>query len=192
MSHSCETFANDAIEALAVLEAAGEAEIDGRIVAGVHPTWDEEEGTVALSYQADPEILLRLEAQVSGAPRWLTLNLDLGPGTFAPGDVIGLVADAEGDGDDALEMFVRSAAQSGHVDTELTEHLLVATQRRIATALHVVAPGDGMAETSQFHMLGIKLPKRDFRLDIRSLRVFVRPASEVPDAPAMTLAGPAG
>ncbi len=192
MNHSCEIFANGVIETLAALEAAGKAEVDGRIVPGLHPTWDEEEGAVALSYRAEPGTLLQLEAQVSGAPRWLTLNIDLGPGAFEAGDVIGIVADIAGEAEDMLGMFIRSTTQGGDVDTELAEPLFVAAQQRVAAALHVVAPQDGVAGSERFHMLGLKLPKRDFRLEIRGLRVFVRPAAEVPEAPAMTLAGTAG
>ena len=184
MSHSCETFANRAIEALATLETEGEAEVDGRIVAGIHTTWDEMEGSVALAYRSEPETLLRLEAKVSGQPRWLTFNIDLGAGAFAAGDVIGLVADIASDEDCSLEMFVRSATETGDVDTELSEALSVSSGRSVATALHVVAADDGMARADKFHMLGIRLPKQHFRLDIRGLRVLVRPAAEASAAPA--------
>lgn len=192
MSHSCETAANAALEALAALDASGKLGADERIVPGVHPTWDGQEGTVALSYQSGGDNLLRLDATVTGWPRWLTLNLDLGVGAFEAGDVIGLVAEVAGDRTYDLDMFIRSDSDQGAVDTELREPLRVTPEPCIAAALHSVAASDDMSGRERFHMLGIRLPKQDFRLDVRALRVFVRPASEAPDAPTLTLAGTAG
>lgn len=191
MSHSCETFVNGVIEALAALEAAGEAKNNRPFVSGVDPSWDDKDGTVTLSYRTEPENLLRLDARVTGRPRWITLNLDLGCGAFEAGDMIGIVAEVDGDADRDLEMFIRSATEHGDVDTELSERLSVSAAGGVVAALHIVGSGDSVADDSRFHRLGIRLPQQDFRLAIRSARVFVRPAADGPATGTMTLAGAA-
>lgn len=192
MGHSCETFANGVLEALAAHRGAGTVANNARIVAGFHPTWDDEDGAVTLTHDCGPETMVRLEASVAEQPKWLTLNLDLGVGAFEPGDVIGIVAEIAGDDQAELTMFIRTSGEHGEVDTELAEPLALAAAPRVATALHTVGPGDNLAGEERFHMLGMRLPRRDFKLDIKEMRVFVLPAGHGLRSRPMTLAGAAG
>ena len=189
MSHSCETFADGVLGALAAYQGSGAVENGMRIVPSFYPSWDEERGTVALTHEAGPDNLLRVEANVTGEPRWLTLNLDLGGGSFEVGDVIGVVADVEGDGEFALEMFARSTSEHENTDTEFADKLPVSTARGVGVIMHTVGPGDGVLTTDRFHMLIIRLPRRDFRLEMREMKLFVLPASHGLRSGPMTLAG---
>ncbi|MCC5989161.1 MAG: hypothetical protein JJT95_15930 [Pararhodobacter sp.] len=188
MSNSCEKFADGVLEALAAYQGTGALENGARIVRGFFPNWDEEHGTVALSHESGPDNLLRVEGKATGEPRWLTLNFDLGGGDFEPGDVIGVVADVEGDGDYDLEMFIRTRSDEGNIDTEFPEGLSVSAGRRVVNSMHTVGMGDGVVTTERFHMLIIRLPKRDFRLEIREMRFFVLPASHGLRSASMSLA----
>lgn len=188
MSHSCEIFAAKVRAALAAYQGAGAVGNGARIVPGFFPNWDEEHGTVALTHEAEPGNLVRVEAKVTGEPRWLTLNLDLGGGRFEAGDVIGVVADVDGDGDYALEMFIRTRSEEGNMDTEFPDGLPIAPGRRVVTSMHMVGAGDGAVNSERFHMLIIRLPKRDFRFDLRDMMFFVLPASKGLRPHPMTLA----
>ena len=189
MSHPCEIFAAAALDRLASCAGAGAAGNDIRIVEGVHPSWDADAARVRLDWRAGDGALLQLDARVAGAPRWLTLNLDLGPGRFAPGDVIGLVAEAEAGAACVLEPFTRSTGAQGDSDTDWSGRLALGRGRDVVCALHAVVPGDAMVAATQFHMLGLRLPHRDFGLRLHNLHLFVRPQAEAAEAPPMTLAG---
>lgn len=168
-----------------------------RIVPGLYLSHDTAQGSVTLRYRSAPGQLLALEAGVTGTPRWLTLNLDLGTGRFAAGDTIGIVAELEADSDQRLGMFIRSYDGEASRDTPLTEELPVAPTRHIVTALHTVGQGDGItgskADGSEaFHMLAIALPKRALRLTLHDLGLFVLPAGRGLRAHPMTLGNSAG
>lgn len=188
MKHSCETFANGVLEALGAYQGTGALENNARIVPGLYPSWDTANGTVTLNHEAGPENLCRLEAKVAGQPEWLTLNLDLGDGSFEAGAVIGIVADVAGGSDLSLQMFIRTSAEQGGVDTGLTERLPVSASRRVVTVLHTVGADDGVAATDRFHTLAIRLPRHDFRLEIHDMHFFILPADKGLRPHAMTLA----
>lgn len=187
MRHVCEDYALRALDALSRLEGKGAILTEQRIVEGVHPSWDTEEGSVTFSYTSDRETLLSIETSVTGTPRWLTLNLDLGVGRFDPGDIIGLIADIEADTAHTCEMFIRTTTQQGHVYTAFRESLNMAAERRTVTALHPVWNTDRLAGAENFHILGIMLPKTNLRLSLHHLCPFVLPAGNAPRPPSMML-----
>lgn len=186
--HSCETFANGVLGALGSYQGVGAIENNHRIVPGLYPGWDEEHCAVTMTHTATPEDLITLEGKVTGQPRWLTLNLDLGSGTFEAGEVIGLVADIAGAGAYSLELFIRTSAEDGNIDTVLAERLPVSTTPRVVNVLHTVGPDDGVVASDRFHTLAIRLPQFDFRLEMRAMRLFVLSARHGLRVRPMTLA----
>ncbi|SDX56215.1 hypothetical protein [Roseicitreum antarcticum] len=201
MQHPCEEFANAALAALRAHQGAGPLESNARIGHGVHVSWDTEQGGATLAYESPPGQLVALKVAVTGTPRWLTLNLDLGHGHFAAGDTFGIVAELEGEleggAEDRLAMFIRSFDGTTPRDTPLTEELPLSPARRIVTLLHTVGQGEAMADgkagaTGAYHMLGITLPRCALRLRLHDLSIFVLPASRGLRAHPMTLGNSAG
>ena len=191
MDHSCEASAERVLDALAAHQGAGPVGNRKPIVPSLLVSWDEKNARVALSHRAGTQALLELEGRITGQPKWLTLQLDLGEGAFAAGDVIGLAAEITCDADHDFEPLLRSAVQGRDIDTRFAETLRLSPEQPVATALHTVAPGDRTLTAMLRHRLILRLPRRDFRLQIRGLRFFVVPHASAPTEPSKTTAGAA-
>lgn len=143
-------------------------------------SWDHSTPGVDLHARPERGVLCQMQAKLPQPPGWITLNLALRDGVFAPGDVLGLVVELDGCAGQSLPLFVRTGRDGTVQDTALQDSLQGASRRTVQTVLHQITPGDALCG-SGFHTLVIDLPKQDFTLELRDLRLFVRP-----DAPHLT------
>jgi len=173
MTHPCELFTADAIATLRDAQFEQTAENNTHLSPEVYLSWDEEGNTVELTTVSETNALLSLKASVTGTPKWFSLNIGLGRGSFAAGDVIGLVVETETQTPFEATPFVRTAvADSQHADTPALDTLAFEDGRQVITLLHTVGP-DSALTTDAFHTLVIPLPGQDFQLDICDMRLFV-------------------
>lgn len=143
---------------------------------GAYFSWDAEGGDVTLQVRPELGLMFHLSASVRRAPRWLSFCLELREGSFAAGDILGLVLELEGCAGHTLPLFIRSARDGGVLDTYLQEPLVGTSTVSVQTLLHPIRADQAMADGPAFHTLVVPLPMRDFSLELRDLRLFVLPA----------------
>lgn len=173
MSHPIETFTAEAIAACRTAEKEISVENNVHLSPEIYINWDEDEGNVALTAHFQANMLLALEAKVTKSPRWFSLNIGLGRGALAPGDVLGLVFEVEIDKPFHRAPFCRSAVDDAYGDTYWQDSLNVAGEgKQIVTLLRSIEPGDPLTKDG-FHTLVIPLPPADFSLTLYDMRLFV-------------------
>lgn len=125
--------------------------------------------------------------ELSAARALAALSVALGEGAFAPGDVLGVVAEFEGCAEDRLGGFVRTGRAGGHADTSLRDALPGSAHRMVRTALHQVRADGAMAGAPGFHSLILDLPRGDFTLRLHDMRLFKLDAARgvAVDAPGL-------
>lgn len=190
MTHSCVLSSAEMIAALRNETVSGKVESDVHIVPGLYFNWDTEHGDVAIEASSEPGTLLHIRARLRSTPQWFTLNLSLGAGGFAPGDVLGLVWEMSGNGAFDLSPFIRSSDAGSLADTDLEDALHVTAAPAVGVTLHTVRPEDGLSWTKDYHTLVLRLPMQDFELKLTDLRFFVIPASRGLHTQPATLANP--
>jgi len=177
MTHLSELFTANAITILRSLELSQKLENDVHVVPKIYCSWDATEGTVEVSLKSLPGRVAELWGKVSGRPRWLSFNLSLGKSRFHPGDVLGVIFEIEGCADHEFRPFIRSMIPAGGTaDTPLDDTLMGSGDRAVRTLLHTVARENAIAGEEAYHTLVLPLQRKDFRLDLRDIRVFVVPA----------------
>lgn len=178
MSHPFELTAARTLRAV----EAGHASVQRDGHYGLHEnfyfSWDSEDATVNLLVHQKLGILFEAEAGIHGTPRWLSLNLAFGTGALEDGDILGLVADLKGCAETVLPIFIRSMHGTEIRDTYLDEPLTGLAQTGIQTVLHRVDAGQALCQAEAFHTLVVLLPRQDFHLEIRGLRLFVIPVAQ--------------
>ena len=177
-------YAAARIAALAALRRSGPVAADERLCEGVYISWDTEDGAVALEAACGDGALLRLDAQVSQAPRWFALNIDLGPAPLAPGDVLAVALDLGGAGALTRPPFLRSGHDGQRSDTALGED--PATDGPQVRLLDI-GQDSPLTLPGAFHTLVLPLPAADFALTLRGARVAVLPAAAGLQAGPVTL-----
>lgn len=178
MSHSLDLNAAQAVHTLRLLHEPQAEPGLLRLSPHAYFAWDAEGGTVELTVEPELGLLLHAEARVSGTPEWLCFNLELQWGALEPGSALGIVAEFEGCAGEDLPVFIRSSRDGALFDTHLAEALHGSDERSVQSILHWVSAEDPMAGEPAYHTLVIPLPGRDFRLELRDLRVFVRPPAD--------------
>ncbi len=177
MTHFSELFTANAITILRSLELSQKLESDVHVVPDIYCSWDTTQGTIEISLKSLPGRLAELWAKVSGNPRWLSFNLSLGKTRFQAGDVLGVIIEIEGCADHEFRPFIRTVTPAGDTaDTQLDDTLKGAGDRAVRTLLHPVVSENGIAGAEGYHTLVLPLPRKDFWLDLRDIRVFVVPA----------------
>lgn len=177
MTHPIEQNAARAITALRLDHSPKHEEAALHLVPGVYFSWDAGNGDVTLDIRPELGLLLQLEARVARAPEWLSFNLELGEAALNAGDVLGIVAEFEGCPGTELPVFLRSSREGEIADTWLQNRFEGSDARSVQTVLHAVKDDEPLAAGKGWHTLVMPLPRRDFRLELRDLRVFVLPAS---------------
>lgn len=173
MTHPCEMFAAETVAGLREAQFDGPVENNAPLAPNVYFNWDDDEGAVEIAAASEPGALLSAAIGVSRAPRWLSLNVALGPGAFQSGDVLGLVVEADAGTDAVLPAFIRSAAGGERADTDLQDRLALTGERAVLTLLHTVDATDGLARIDGYHTLVLPLPSSRLELRLRDLRLFV-------------------
>lgn len=177
MTHFSELFTANALSILRITEFAQTVENNAHVVPDISFSWDNDDGEVAISLKSNTGYLGELWGKVSGAPRWVSLNLSLGRCSFQAGDVLGIVVELEGCQDQSFPAFIRSTRGDGFSDTYLDDILTGSEDRAVRTLLHKVSTYTEMAGAETHHTLIIPLPRKDFRLYLRDMRLFVIPAA---------------
>lgn len=177
MTHPLEQTAARAITALRLDHSPTHEEAALYLVPGVYFSWDAGNGDVTLDIRPELGLLMQVEAKVARAPEWLSFNLEMGEGTLNEGDVLGIVAEFEGCAGVELPVFVRSSREGEIADTWLQNRFDGSDARSVQTVLHAVRGNEPLGQGQGYHTLVMPLPRRDFALELRDLRVFVLPAS---------------
>lgn len=144
---------------------------------GVYFSWDDEMGEVAIDVDTRlPDKLAAIAGQVRTAPRWLSLNIELGASVLKPGDMLGLVIEHEGGGTGNLDLMIRTGRKGTLGDTKIAPPLPLTKARSVVTLLHRVAEDTPLTWDDAYHTLVIHLPKSGVTLDLCNLTLFVVPA----------------
>lgn len=178
MIHPFEQTSADLIRALSVQILPQKISNNTPIAEGIFFSWDDVEGEVEFSTSREEGQLLGLNVKVLKTPRWFSLNVSLGKSAFAPGAVLGVVAEIQGDAGTELPLLVRSIVEGKPTETALYESLMIPETRHIQAALHTIEVGGTLTGAPCHQTLVIRLPKHSFNLNIFNLRVFVVPASQ--------------
>lgn len=152
---------------------------DERVVPGLYVSWGGGGGEARITATASDTALLQIAAEVTGDLEWFTLNIELGPGQLNPGDVLGLaLAGSTGAAGLDLAGFLLSARLPGGGvgETALADRLVLGPDSAAGLALHILEPGEAATRAQEFHTLVLNLPRRNFEIALRDLRVFVQPA----------------
>ena len=173
MTHPCELFTSAHITTLRGASFEKVAENNGALAPDIYLNWDDEEGVVAAQVKSEPNTLLSLQATVTTAPRWFSLNIGLGEGALKAGDVLGLVIELETAEPLNTAPFIRTAwRKGGFADTRPSDKISVEAGHHVVTLLHTVTSEDPVL-TALFHTLVVPLPRADFNLSLHDLRLFV-------------------
>lgn len=143
------------------------------VVPGLYFSWDSDEGQVELDLADEPGALLALQAQVTGAPRWLSMSVVLGEVRLEPAQALGLAAAGWADGPRDILPFLRSRRGDTMGDTHFAEPLRFSDRLGHVAALKGLAAGDAATGAELFHTLILPLPQESFRLVLADLRLFV-------------------
>ena len=153
----------------------------------VYFSWDEEDASVSIALRSKPGRLLTADVRVEGAPRWLTLGIDLGPGQFAEGQVLGLVIRGASSVGFDLAPFIRSRQDGATQDTPLQDTARLQPKPHTVVLLHDVLSQEPLTQGSDFHALILPLPRQDFTLHLHDLRFFEVSGSGDATVPRRTL-----
>lgn len=188
MTHFAEIFTASAVSILRSTDLSQRLENNTPVVPDIYFSWDEEGGQVDLTLKSLNGYMGDIWGKVSGAPSWLSLNLSLGRCSFAVGDVVGIVVELEGCADQSFPAFIRSGREGGgESDTYLDDILKGSEDRVVRTLLHKVSAHSDMAGAEAFHTLIVPLPRKDFHMSLRDIRLFVIPAARGLDTRPATL-----
>lgn len=153
----------------------------------VYFSWDEKDGNVSVALRSEPGRLLTADIRVRGAPRWLTLAIDLGPGHFSERQTLGLAIRGASSAGFELAPFIRSRQDGATQDTTLHDTAQLQPQPRTVVLLHDVMPHEPLSQTGDYHALILPLPRQDFTLDLHDLRFFAAQRSEAAPSQRRTL-----
>lgn len=189
MTHFAELITASAVSILRSSDFSQTLENSTHVVPDIYFSWDNEEGEVDVTLKSINGYLGEIWCKVSGAPRWLSLNLSLGACSFTAGDVLGLVIELENCPDQSFPAFIRSTREDDVLgDTYLDDILKGSRDRAVRTLLHKVSPHSNMVGEEAFHTLIIPLPRKDFHMNLRDIRLFVIPAARGLDTRPATVA----
>lgn len=153
-------------------------------VPGVLFRWDPADAGACVVREAEDGALLTADITMAPGAGQICLEFDLGPGSFVPGDVIGLVlyagarGAARGSQPGRLVPHVRSAGAGGTQDTVLAESFALGPEPGVALVLHRVGPGDALTWLQDAHVLVLPLPRQTHTLSLVDLRFLFVPAPD--------------
>lgn len=173
MTHPCELYTTLAVARMRGAIFDKTAENNTHIVPEIYLSWDDEEASIALEIASDANMLVTVKGTVVTPPRWFALNVGLGQGALAPGDVLGIVFEVESPVAFESAPFIRTAwRKGGHADTRLQDRISVIAGHQVVTLLHTVEAEDALC-SDVFHTLVLPLPLEDFEVTLHDMRLFV-------------------
>ncbi|MCW1933918.1 hypothetical protein [Pararhodobacter zhoushanensis] len=177
MSDIFDVFTRGPLAALRAAELCETLVNDVAFTPKIYPSWDSEAAQVTLTATSARDELVQIAGVVTGTPRWLTLNFDLGSTTLQVGDVLCLLIEGSMDVAADLALFLRSATAWGTEDTAWLDPLRLSAENGVTAAFHTLAPFDAICANEGYHTLVIDLPTADFSLTLRAMRLFCIPAN---------------
>lgn len=145
------------------------------VSAQVYFSWDDEEAEITATATTEVGRLLDATLEISGKPRWLTLNIGLGQGTFEVGDQIVILAEMAGDASTPVTFSILSAQGGAPEDTVLDTPVDLMPKGRVHSIIHSVSDEDVMAGDEAYHTLVLRLPKTSHHLRINDLSFRILP-----------------
>lgn len=176
MAHPCQISANSRIGALRGMAFSGQAgqatHLSGEL------SFDIEGGAAEarIGFASEPGELLTLDASFSAPPRRALLRLEIGPGGFLPGDVLGLVLQGGAAAETGIGVCLRATRGEEVADTRFDDRISLAPRESIGTALHTIDPADSVGGAADGFALILDLPTHDFSISLKDLHFFVIPA----------------
>lgn len=168
------------------------AEESAHLSPNVYFCWDKQSAQVDIMASSGTGDLLSADIKVKGTPQWFTLNFGLGSGAFAKGDTLGLVLQGSASPTADLYPFIRSVEDGGdRNDTLLADSVRLGSNISQHVILHEIEAHEPLAWAKKFHTLIIPLPKHDFTLKLKGMRVFSIDAAGTGVQRAKTLASAA-
>lgn len=157
---------------------------DEPIIPNLSVSWGGGDAVIDILAETTPEVPLSLTVRCDGKPQWFVLNINLGPGTFGARDSFGLAMRMKADRPLSLSAFIRSSPVINDAqDTQLDEPLVLNEGMEAALAVHRFKLWEHAVAVSDYHTLSLRLPARNFRLDLHGIAVFLRPAIPVGPRP---------
>ncbi|MEL6451592.1 MAG: hypothetical protein AAFQ19_10040 [Pseudomonadota bacterium] len=177
MSHSSENCAASIVSQLRNIVPPHAPTNDGHLVSGAYFSWDDTDGDVVLKLHEAPGSLFSLEGKVKKAPGWFSFNLSLGTDSFAPGDVMCVIAVFNATAGESYPFFIRTSYDDTELcDTPLQEGLNGVDAQAVQTVMHTFEPYDAATRGPGFHTLIMQLPDHNFSFEMMDLRVLILPA----------------
>ena len=160
------------------------------IAPGLYFSWEESETAPEVTLASAPGEMFDLSAVVHGNETWFTFNIEIGPGSFEIGDILGLVVDLEGFEGESVSIAIRTAKEGEVTDTLLQDTLRGSGERCVRTVLNTVTDKQqALLDSGGFHTLVFHLPKQAFTCRIHDMRFFMIGAEEGRRSVPLTLSG---
>jgi len=169
--HPCIAAATSTLERLRHMQATGPVAPGEHLLPGVYFSADLSQSNVKITLQDAEGSLLQATTDVTGTPQWLSLNIELGEGSFAAEEILGLLAETQAEDPFTVWPFIRSFRAGIEYDTPFSEALSFETAPTVSTLLHQVALGDPLAEGAGYHTLVLPLSVRSSSFTLRDMRV---------------------
>lgn len=169
--HPCIAAVTSTLEHLRYMQATGPVSPEEHLLSGVYFSADLSQSDVKITLQTSEKSLLNAAIDVIGTPQWLSLNIELGEGSFAVEETVGLLAETQADTPFTVWPFIRSFHAGVKYDTSFSESLPFNTTQTVTTLLHQLASGDPLADGTGYHTLVLPLPTRSSAFTLRHMRV---------------------
>lgn len=173
MTHPCEIACRTALNGLRAAAGPLAVERDKPVVPNVYFSWDAERAQIEVEVRPDAAGLARITAKAAGTPRWMSLWISLGVGSFAAQDGLGLAVEAGLDQAFQLTPRIRTRRGEATSDTHFAEPLALGPGSRTHGALRGLTAADPVVGEGLFHTLILPLPLGSFDVHLRDLRLFV-------------------
>lgn len=171
MIHPCIAAVTSTLEHLRHMQATGPIVPGEHLLPGVYFSADLSQSDVKITLQDAENCLLQATTEVTGTPQWLSLNIELGEGSFAIVETVGLLADTQAEDTFTIWPFIRSFRAGIEYDTPFGEALRFDATPTVTTLLHQLASGDPLADGAGYHTLVLPLPARSCAFTLRDMRV---------------------
>ncbi|MCC5969243.1 MAG: hypothetical protein JJU15_04790 [Pararhodobacter sp.] len=178
MIHPCQSAAIDALRVVRDSTFSGHTSESLRLVSDLHCDLSGEDAEAVVSYSSEPGSLVTLDCKVRGNMYWIGLRLDLGEGTFKPGDVLGVALQGSSLHDCSLFVNLHMVQNGVAAPTTFADKLHLSPRDTVITALHTLSALDPACAAPGWCSLVLGLPMQDFRITLHDLHFFVLPAEQ--------------
>lgn len=178
MIHPCIAAVTSTLEHLRYMQATGPVSPGEHLLPGFYFSADLSQSDVKITVQTSQKSLLSATVDVTGTPQWLSLNIELGEGSFAVEETIGLLTQTQAGNPFTVWPFIRSSRGGIEYDTSFNEALPFDTTQSVTTLLHQLTSGDPLVDGAGYHTLVLPLPARSSAFTLHDMRVMHNQAIE--------------